>query len=110
MVRTLDREHDAFAGGFARLIEASIERQEGRRDRAIAALRRAIERMEATGSFYYCLPARFRLGQLLGGDDGRALMKAATDELEAQGIRDPVRWSEALVPGKWLAPEMIRGT
>jgi eukaryotic-like serine/threonine-protein kinase len=104
MVRKLDREHDAFAGGFARLIEASVESAEGRRDRAIAALRQAIERLETTGAFYYCPPARFRLGQLLGGDDGRALMKAATDELEGQGVRDPVRWSEALVPGTWSGP------
>jgi tetratricopeptide (TPR) repeat protein len=105
MVRKLDAEHDAFAGAFARLVEASVESAEGRRDRAIAALRRAIEGLEATGTLYYGPPARFRLGQLLGGDEGRALVRGAVDELEAQGIRDPVRWSEALLPGTWPAAE-----
>jgi tetratricopeptide (TPR) repeat protein len=104
MVRLLDREHAAWAGAVARLLEAGIESSLGRRDAAIAGLRKALERVEATGTLYFSAPARYNLGQLLGGDEGRALAKTAAAELEAQGVRDPARWSQVYVPGAWSGP------
>ena len=101
MVRKLRGEHDRWAGAVARMLEASIAAVEGRREEAIAVMRDALERLEATGTLVFHAPARYRLGQLLGGDEGRALMKVAAGDLEAQGIRDPSRWSEAYVPGTW---------
>jgi len=104
MMRQLEREHDRWAGVVAKILEGSIADAEDRRDDAIAAQRVALERIETTGTLYYRSPVRLRLAQLLGGDEGRALLETATEDLEGLGIRNPARWSEIFVPGKRLGP------
>jgi hypothetical protein len=43
--------------------------------------------------------ARRRLGELLGGDEGAALVRKATTWMEAQGVVNPERITELLAPG-----------
>jgi hypothetical protein len=38
---------------------------------------------------------------LTGGDPGEELVRAAADAMQAQGIRDPGRFANVLVPGRW---------
>ncbi len=104
MVKKLEREHDRWAGAVGKMLEASIESAEGHRDATIAALRTGIERLEATGTKYYHAAARYRLGQMLGGDEGRALVEASTEEMRSQGIREPSRWVNVFMPGNWSGP------
>ncbi len=101
MVRKLDRERNVWVGGLARTLEASLENAAGNRAAAIAALRAGLERLEATDTGLYVLPARYRLGELLGGESGEALKQSALDSLVAQGIREPERWVRVYLPGTW---------
>jgi hypothetical protein len=48
--------------------------------------------------------ARYQLGRLLGGDDGRALVESARLALEARGVRSPVRFVSMMVPGRFEPP------
>lgn len=47
----------------------------------------------------YATAARRRLGVVLGGDDGRKLVKAADAWMGAEDILDPVRMTEMMLPG-----------
>jgi hypothetical protein len=104
MLLLLEREHDAWAGALARILEGMIANAEGRREAAVAALRKAHERIDATGTGRYRAPVRYRLGQLLGGDEGKALVHAATTELEGCGVHDVAKWSATFFPGTWSGP------
>jgi hypothetical protein len=42
-----------------------------------------------------------RLGLLLGGEQGMALVRRAVASMRAQGIRDPDRWVGVFMPGDW---------
>jgi hypothetical protein len=103
MVRKLRKEHDPWAGALAELITGVAENALGRRDAAIAAMRRGVAACEAIDMIVYAVPARFRLGELVGGEEGDALVKAARETLLAQGTRDPARWVALYFPGKWTA-------
>jgi hypothetical protein len=100
-VKKLDREYDRWAGAVARLVEAGVHDAEGRRDDAIRSLREGVARLELTGTLIYALPARYRLGKALGGEEGEALVAAAEKELAAHGVKDPARWADCFVPGSW---------
>jgi len=42
--------------------------------------------------------ARFRLGKIVGGDEGRATLGQARDWMQAQGIVDPEAFAAVLAP------------
>ena len=68
---------------------------------AVAALREGIDRAEATDTILYAQPARYRLGELLGGDEGAALIRQAVEAMTAEGVRNPKRWVNCHMPGDW---------
>ncbi|HEX4446658.1 MAG TPA: protein kinase [Polyangiaceae bacterium] len=103
MIRKLRREHDPWAGVCAHMVMAAVENALGNRDDAIAALRAALSESESTDTLIYAVMVRLRLGELLGGDEGRALAQSAADELRAQGTTEPERWVGLYLPGKWTA-------
>jgi hypothetical protein len=86
------------------MVVAIVENEAGRRDAALVAVRDAVARAIATETLCYVEPLRHRLGELLGGDEGRALVQHAIGSLEAQGIRDPRRWVDVHLPGTWGVP------
>ncbi len=47
----------------------------------------------------FAAAARWRLGEVLGGDDGRSLILAAERRLRAEDVRDPARIVATLAPG-----------
>jgi hypothetical protein len=47
----------------------------------------------------YVAVARIALGNLIGGDDGAALVADAGAALGAQTVADPARWVAMLAPG-----------
>jgi len=100
----LDREYDPWTGALASIVRGSAHNAAGDRDAAIASLRRAVEQTEATDTHAYAGPVRYRLGQLLGGDDGTTLVKEAIETMFAQGIRVPERWAAIYLPGSWGYP------
>ena len=99
----LEKETLTWAALLATLATAAADNAAGDRKGAIANLRLALERAEATQTRVYTAPARHRLGLLLGGDEGRRTAAGATAELTAQGIRNPERWAAIHLPGTWSA-------
>jgi len=97
----LRREYNPWAATLAALTEAAASQAEGDGKRAIRALREGIERAEATDTIMYAHPARYRLGELLGDDEGRELVRVASEALSGEGIRDPARWTAVALPGRW---------
>jgi hypothetical protein len=98
MVQRLDREHERWAEAVARLLEASIERATGNAGAAVAKLRIAVERLEAADTILLAVPARYRLGEWLGNQEGRKLVRTASEALSAQGVREPERWTNIFIP------------
>jgi hypothetical protein len=68
---------------------------------AVTALREGIKRAEATDTIGYAVPARYRLGELLGGDEGQALIQEALEAMTAWGVKNPARWLAVYMPGRW---------
>jgi len=104
----LEREYDPWTAGLASMVRACAENAIGNRPAAIAALRSAVEQTEATGTLLYTSPARYRLGQMLGGDEGDRLAKTAIETMTSQGVRVPERWVAFYMPGSWNQPESRR--
>ncbi|HLK40783.1 MAG TPA: hypothetical protein VKU41_28715, partial [Polyangiaceae bacterium] len=50
-----------------------------------------------------------RLGELLGGPEGRDMQAAAIQAIGEQGIANPSRWLSMYLPGAWRAPTSERG-
>jgi hypothetical protein len=79
-----------FAGALAHL--------EGDRERAIALTREAIAALERFETHLMAQAARRQLGRLVGGDEGREMIKQADAWFGARGVRDPARMAGMLVP------------
>jgi tetratricopeptide (TPR) repeat protein len=103
MVALLEREHVRWAHALAGLLLAMVEQEEGNRDAALKALRQGIALSLATKSIVFAVPAQYRLGELLGGDEGRETLQTAQAQIEAWGVRDPKRWVGIYMPGTWKA-------
>ena len=67
--------------------------------RAERLLADAVERFESADMGLFAASARHHLGQLRGGDDGRALIEQADAWMLTQSIVNPSRMASCLVPG-----------
>jgi serine/threonine protein kinase len=104
MVRRLEREGMQWMLPLAALVEAAAENAAGRHAEAIAALRKAISTSEAAEMTMHAVVAKFRMGELLGGDEGRALVESSRAAVADEGIKNPARWVSVYLPGIWSAP------
>jgi len=84
--------------GVPQLIRAGLAVLAGELDAAAAGYRTAAASFDATDNMFTAEAARWRLGELLGGDEGRALIATATAALSAQGIARPDRVMTMLAP------------
>jgi hypothetical protein len=71
----------------------------GDQEAAVRYLRASLEAWRDTDSRMYEAAAQRRLGQLLGGDEGRSLVQAAEAAMHAQGIADIEKMTELNCPG-----------
>jgi hypothetical protein len=94
--RLAKRARRATTTHFADIAVALCACWRGDRDSAIAALRRSIARANGPMS---AEPVRRRLGELVGGEEGAALIAEADAFLRAGGILRPERFVAALHPG-----------
>jgi hypothetical protein len=85
----------------AAIIAAGAANVEGDRKRTIASLRTAIERGDAENMALHSAAARYRLGTLLAGHEGRRLATEAQASLEGRGIRSVSRFVGMYFPGRW---------
>jgi hypothetical protein len=97
--RRLEREKMAWGEGLARLIRAGVAAGRGDTPGAVSRLNAAVAGLEANDMRYPAAGARRRLGALLGGDEGRALIAEVNSWMTSQGIRNPDRFTAMLAPG-----------
>jgi serine/threonine protein kinase/tetratricopeptide (TPR) repeat protein len=95
----LEKEGTRCAVPSAALLRACLAAARGRPDEALGLLDAAAQGFDAAEMALHAACARRRKGQLLGGDEGRALIAAADDILRGQGIRAPARWAALYAPG-----------
>jgi hypothetical protein len=88
-----------WAQPLAGLIYAGIAAVRGRREEARALLAAVEEGFVAADMMMYAAAARRRRGQLLAGEDGRGLVRAADAWMTGQDIRNPALIAAMLAPG-----------
>jgi tetratricopeptide (TPR) repeat protein len=95
----LDREKRLDTRSNAQLIRASIANCKGDLDKARRLLKSALSGLTACEMGLYAAATRRRLGQLMGGDQGKTLVAEADRWMTAQGIRNPTRMTAVYAPG-----------
>ena len=101
--RRLEREGTPWISVLGSLVAASVSNAEGRREDACSNLRAASEQARAADMALHEWAARHRLGRLLGGDEGCALVAEAEAQMRSKGVHAPDRYASMLLPGAWGA-------
>jgi hypothetical protein len=108
LLRVVDRDARALEGLRTRVALAHAQglragAAAGRGDRELCRklLAEAAATWERAEAAMNAAAARRRLGEIQGGDEGRALVEAADAFMSAQGIRSPARMTAMLLPGAW---------
>jgi hypothetical protein len=101
----IERERTRWAAPFVPLAQAAIADLEGRRAAAIPLVEGAARGFEAADMGLHAAVARRRLGQLIGGDDGAALVRAAELWMMDQRIVNVEGMTQLLAPGFTLDRE-----
>jgi hypothetical protein len=99
--RRLEGEDIPWAEGLATLLRAGIAVTRGERSQALGLVSNAERQLEANHMRGYLAAARRRRGELIGGDEGRALVLAADAWMASQLVVDPARVTNMLAPGRW---------
>ncbi len=97
-VRVLERLHTPWARSFAALGRAGIAVARGDRQRAAAAFARAAEVCASGDMRLFEAVARLRQGEMLGGDEGDAIIQEATEWMSQQSIASPRNMADTLAP------------
>jgi len=98
-IRVLAGEPMAWCAAAVDMLRAGIAAVAGDPDAAIAALRRAAPGFDHAEMATHAAAARRRLGALVGGDEGAALIADADAWLTGQGVRSPDAVTAMLAPG-----------
>jgi hypothetical protein len=95
----LERTSAPYPRLLATQLRAGLARRRGDDDKARAQLRSAIQLGKGLDMKIYPAVASYQLGSLVGGDDGEAMCESARTVLAMEGVRDPARLANLLVPG-----------
>ena len=98
-VQRLEREQRPWSSAYARFLQAAIALRRGQRSRSSELLRESASHFDACDMRLNAVVARRCLGKLTGGPAGDSLVAQADAWMNAQGIRDPVRWAAMYAPG-----------
>jgi len=96
--RRLKRPRLPVADALHLLLHAGISVVEGRFDRGVELLRRSQEAFTHLGMTGHLQVARWRMGDLIGGDEGAALIAGARAWMEAQQVSQPERMVYVITP------------
>jgi eukaryotic-like serine/threonine-protein kinase len=102
------QERSSYGDGWAELILAGVAATRGRVEPAIDYLNSSEKKFEEADMGLYLAAARRRRGELMGGDEGRALIKASDDWMSNQQIKNPARMADMLAPGRWQKQRVER--
>lgn len=99
--RRIERERTMYGDGLSRLVGAGVAATRGYIEEAATLADRAEIALLSADMGLYAAAARRRRGELLGGDQGRALIADADAWMSNQKVKNPRRMVEMLAPGKW---------
>lgn len=88
-----------WAMPLAQMMRASAASLRGDAASAAASLRSAVDGFDRAGMKLYAAAARWRLGAILGGDEGSALIETARGYMGSQGVKVPQKMLDLLAPG-----------
>ena len=100
-VRRLDKENAGYATALAQLTRAAVAFSDRSPEKAHHWLSQARAGFETCDMRLYAAAAGLRLGRLVGGDEGQAMVAQSTRTMEAEGIVRPERMANLLAPGEW---------
>ncbi len=98
LARKLDRERMAWTAPLAALVWAGVAIARGDRPGAIGRLRVAVSGAQGADMLLHAAVARLRLGEVLGNDEGNALVGEARAWMTGLGVRAPERFASMLAP------------
>jgi hypothetical protein len=97
--RKLERARVPYADCWAMLLRAGAAARAAKSADAVAILRRGVARCDAEGMLSCAAAARRRLGELIGGTEGTALIIQADAWYASEGVKNPERFTDMLAPG-----------
>jgi len=97
--RRLGREGVSYGRVYALLLDASIACQRGDRETGLRALRQAAHTAGEGDMALYAAAATYCAGVIEQGERGQERCRAAADEMQELGIREPARMVEVVVSG-----------
>ena len=95
----IEREDMAYATPMATLVRAAVAKKRGDEAAAASLLESAIRDFETSHMQLYATMARRRLGELIGGDQGRELLAKTDRWMARQAIKNPAKMTNLLAPG-----------
>ena len=95
----LRKEGTVWAASLGQLLEAAVTLRRGQRDVAVPWLERAVAGFDSLGTCLYAAAARRRLGELVGGDRGRELLRQAAETMDGQQVRNHEKMTALITPG-----------
>ncbi len=96
--RSLLREHTPVASGLGHLLRANVHKERGDDGRAVDELRLGIPYLEGHGLDLWVPSAQAELGKLIGGDEGRNLVKDAQRFFDRRQIRNRELFCAMMMP------------
>jgi hypothetical protein len=97
--RRLDHENRPWASAYAQFIRGGIALRRGDAVKAEKLLTKAAASFEAVDMNLCAAVTRRRLGELIGGDRGRALIEETDRWMAIQQIANPAQWTAMYAPG-----------
>ena len=79
-------------------IRAGIAAARSDHSRAASLFAEAVTQLEAVDMSLFAAASRRRLGEILGGDEGRARVEQADSWMRQQTIRNPARMADVFAP------------
>jgi serine/threonine protein kinase len=97
--KVLSRMKPHFARGGGHYLRAALAHREGDEVRAVGELEQAVREFDADRMGLYANCARYRLGELIGGDSGRELVQGFRSWAAEQGVKNPEGMAAVNAPG-----------
>jgi eukaryotic-like serine/threonine-protein kinase len=97
--RRIERERMPWALPLAGLVRAALAAGRGQSERAATMLEAALTAFQDADMHLFAAAARYRLGEVVGGERGQELVAEAGASMRKQGIANPARVVAALAPG-----------
>lgn len=97
--RRILRENQKWSNPLGRLLEGAAFARRGDKERALACVASATEGFEASDMALWAAAARWRHGELIGGERGRKLIDEAEARFRDQAVKEPAKYCAMLAPG-----------